>query len=78
MDEVKVAMSINTSGLACPMPVVNTKKAIQKLQPGQVLEVIATDNTSRSDIPVLLKKLGHELLSMNEQDGVITFLIRKN
>ncbi|MBZ0157691.1 MAG: sulfurtransferase TusA family protein [Alphaproteobacteria bacterium] len=71
-------MSINTSGLACPMPVVNTKKAIQKLQPGQVLEVIATDNTSRSDIPVLLKKLGHELLSMKEENGVITFLIRKN
>lgn len=78
MDEVEIAMSINTSGLVCPMPVVNTKRAIQKLQPGQVLEVVANDNTSRTDIPVLLKKLGHELLSMREEDGVITFLIRKS
>lgn len=78
MDDVKIAMSINTSGLVCPMPVVNTKRAIQKLESGQVLEVVATDNTSRTDIPVLLRKLGHELLSMREEDGVITFLIRKS
>ena len=36
-------------GLNCPMPLVNARKEIGKLEPGKVLKVIATDRGSVSD-----------------------------
>ena len=46
-----VAQTLDASGLACPMPVVRTRQAIDQLEPGQVLEVISTDRGSLQDIP---------------------------
>ncbi|KPC97477.1 Sulfurtransferase TusA [Geobacillus sp. BCO2] len=47
---IKVDMTVDAKGLSCPMPIVRTKKAINELQPGQVLEVQATDKGSKADI----------------------------
>lgn len=77
MDELKADVVLDTKGMNCPMPVIKTKKAIDALQTGQVLEVIATDQGAKSDIPALLKRLGHELVQTNEDRGVIVFYIKK-
>ncbi len=68
---------LDATGLCCPMPVVRSRQAIDRLQPGQLLEVRATDPGARRDIPAWASQLGHEVLEMQEQDGVIRFLIRK-
>jgi tRNA 2-thiouridine synthesizing protein A len=39
----------DASGMNCPMPLVNARKEIGKLEPGQVLKVIATDRGSVAD-----------------------------
>lgn len=77
MSEIKPDVVLDTKGMNCPMPVLKTKKAIDGLQSGQVLEVISTDKGSISDIPALLKRLGHELLETKEDSGVIEFYIKK-
>lgn len=77
MGDVKADVVLDTKGMNCPMPVLKTKKAIDGLQSGQVLEVIATDPGSKSDIPALLKRLGHELLETKEEGGVMEFYIKK-
>jgi len=74
---MKADVVLDTKGLNCPMPVLKTKKAIDGLQPGQILEVISTDKGSISDIPALLKRLGHELMETKEEGGVIEFYIKK-
>ncbi len=68
---------LDCKGLSCPMPVIKTKKALKELKPGQTLEVLATDKGAKSDIAALLRRIGDELVEMNEADGVITFLIKK-
>lgn len=78
MAECKADMVLDVKGLTCPMPVLKTKKAIDGMVLGQTIEVIATDPASRADIPALLGRLGHELLRSKEEDGVFSFLIRKN
>jgi TusA-related sulfurtransferase len=40
MDTTKV---LDATGLACPMPIVKTKKAMDDLNTGDILEVHATD-----------------------------------
>ncbi|MCL4491338.1 MAG: sulfurtransferase TusA family protein [Nitrospirae bacterium] len=68
---------LDVKGLHCPMPVLKTKKAIDALEPEQVLEVHATDPASKADIPALLSRLGHQLVGLKEEEGVLSFLIKK-
>jgi len=77
MSPVTPDVVVDTKGMICPLPVLRTKKAIDSLQAGQVLEVVATDAGSKSDISTLLSRLGHELLHTGEEGGTIRFFIRK-
>lgn len=77
MAGIKADMTVDAKGLTCPMPVLKTKKAIDIINPGQILEVISSDIASKTDIPALLNRLGHELIEIKEADGLFSFLIKK-
>ncbi len=77
MVNIKADHVIDTKGLNCPMPVLKTKKAIDSLKEGEILEVITTDPGARIDIPALVKRLGQELVGSREERGVVSFFIRK-
>lgn len=68
---------VDTSGLICPMPVLRAKKAIDILEDGQVLNLISTDRATLSDIPLLVSRLGLQLLDTVQSGGVIQFFIRR-
>lgn len=68
---------LDAKGLACPMPIVKTKKAIDEIDSGQVLEIHATDKGAKSDLTAWVKSGGHELLQDSEEDGVFKFWIKK-
>jgi tRNA 2-thiouridine synthesizing protein A len=68
---------LDAKGLACPMPIVKTKKAINELEPGDVLEIHATDKGAKSDLTAWAKSGGHELLKDVEEDDVLNFWIKK-
>ncbi|ARK30654.1 sulfurtransferase TusA family protein [Halalkalibacter krulwichiae] len=68
---------LDAKGLACPMPIVRTKKAMTELESGQVLEIHATDKGAKSDLAAWAKSGGHELVSDTEEDGVLKFWIKK-
>ena len=74
---MKADVVLDVKGLNCPMPVLKTKKAIDAMQSGQVLEVISTDQETKSDISTLLGRLGHELLQIREEGGIAEFYIEK-
>lgn len=77
MSEMKADVMLDAKGLHCPMPVLKTRKAIDAMQKGQILEVNATDPASKNDIPALLERLGHELVHTDEKEGVFTYVIKK-
>ncbi len=77
MDKHQITASLDTSGKCCPMPMVDTNVAIKSLQAGEVLELIATDPATRSDIPSWCKRTGNELLETESGDGRYRYLIRK-
>ncbi|MFB1050169.1 sulfurtransferase TusA family protein [Paraliobacillus sp. JSM ZJ581] len=74
MEATKV---LDAKGLACPMPIVRTKKAIADLQTGDILEIHTTDQGSKSDLTAWAKSGGHEILKDVEEDGVIKFWVKK-
>ena len=53
---------LDASGLNCPEPVMMLHNKVRDLSPGGLLKVIATDPSTRRDIPKFCVFLGHELL----------------
>ncbi|WP_409254183.1 sulfurtransferase TusA family protein [Bacillus sp. SCS-153A] len=74
MESTKV---LDAKGLACPMPIVKTKKAINELQSGDILEIHATDKGAKSDLTAWAKSGGHELVKDEEENDVFKFWIKK-
>ncbi len=74
---MEAAKFLDAKGLACPMPIVRVKKAINEMESGQILEVHATDKGSKSDLTAWTKSSGHELLKIEEANGVFQFWIKK-
>ncbi|WBL14400.1 sulfurtransferase TusA family protein [Sutcliffiella sp. NC1] len=68
---------LDVKGLNCPMPLVKTKKALNDLQSGEVLEVIATDKGAKADLTAWAKSTGNEMVDMKEENNVFTFYIKK-
>jgi tRNA 2-thiouridine synthesizing protein A len=77
MTEFKPDVTLDNSGLACPIPIIKTKKAIDGMQVGQVLKMIATDPGSVSDVQAWVNKTGHELLKQEQEGNKYIFYIRK-
>ncbi|MGN0028105.1 MAG: sulfurtransferase TusA family protein, partial [Clostridium sp.] len=50
MKNIKVDLLVDAKGLSCPMPIVKVKKGMTQLEPGQVVELQATDKGSMADI----------------------------
>lgn len=67
----------DASGLACPMPIVKTKKSLADMASGQVLRVIATDPGSVCDMQAFAEQTGHQLLSSTTENNKYVFLLKK-
>ncbi|UCZ53561.1 sulfurtransferase TusA family protein [Bacillus shivajii] len=74
---IKVDHVLDAKGLACPMPIVKTKKKVDELEPGQVLEIQATDQGSLADMQGWAKNTGHQYLGSKEDGDVLIHYIRK-
>ncbi|MFD2682391.1 sulfurtransferase TusA family protein [Bacillus seohaeanensis] len=68
---------VDAKGLACPMPIVKTKKAMNELESGQVLEIHTTDKGAKSDLSAWAKSGGHELVKQEEANDIFMFWIKK-
>lgn len=68
---------LDTRGLMCPLPLLRLKKALQTLEVGKVVRVLATDPASVLDFGVFLEQTGHALLESSESEGIYCYLIRK-
>lgn len=74
---IKSDVQLDAKGLVCPMPIVKTKKAMNNVEEGQVLEIQATDKGSVADLAAWSKTVGHQYIGSNEVDGVFYHYIRK-
>ncbi|WP_443082245.1 sulfurtransferase TusA family protein [Thermodesulfitimonas autotrophica] len=77
VEEIKVDETLDARGLSCPMPLLRTKKALQKLLSGKILEVLSTDPGTRNDLPSWCKRTGNEYLGEKQDKGFTRFYIRK-
>jgi tRNA 2-thiouridine synthesizing protein A len=67
----------DASGLACPLPIVKTKKALSDMASGQVLRVIATDPGSVGDMAAFAEQTGNQLLEQGREEKKYVFFLKK-
>jgi TusA-related sulfurtransferase len=71
-------IELDATGLACPMPLLKTKRALNGMQSGQQLRVLATDQGTVRDFRVFAQQSGHLLLESSETNGVYSYLLQKS
>ncbi|HUG79850.1 MAG TPA: sulfurtransferase TusA family protein [Burkholderiales bacterium] len=68
---------LDARGLNCPLPILRAKKALNDMQSGQVLKIVATDPGSVKDFQAFAKQTGNDLLSQAEADKLFTFFLKR-
>ncbi len=64
--EIKADKTIDECGEVCPIPDVDTKRALSKMQSGEILEVLIDYPLSKERIPATVERMGHEVLLVEE------------
>ncbi|WP_256470520.1 sulfurtransferase TusA [Alkalimarinus coralli] len=77
MSHEKESARLDTKGLYCPEPVMMLHTKIGEIEEGGLLEVVATDPSTKRDIPKFCNFLGHELVEQREEDSCYYYVIRK-
>ena len=65
-------------GLRCPLPVLRAKQALDDMNSGETLRIVATDPASMKNIQAFIGITGNELLEVREEDGKFYYLIKKS
>lgn len=78
MTNVTVTTTVDARGQSCPGPLVGLARALKDAAPGDLLELLATDPGSRSDVPAWAKLTGNELLEATEEGGAFRYVVRKS
>jgi tRNA 2-thiouridine synthesizing protein A len=68
---------LDARGLNCPLPILRAKKALNDMQSGQVLKILATDPGAVKDFQAFSKQTGNELLSHGEANKEFTFFMKR-
>lgn len=77
MTTTEITRSIDARGMPCPGPLMSLIGAIREGSVGDVIEVLSSDEGSKTDIPAWVAKAQHELVEVVPDDGYSRFVIRK-
>lgn len=76
-EEITVEKTIDARGSACPGPLLEAKKGIGGVAVNGVIEILSSDESTKNDLPVWAKKVGHEFLGTTSGDGYDRIFIRR-
>lgn len=69
---------LDVKGYVCPHPQIYTKKALEKVHSGDVLEVVFDNPSSAESVSAMCESVGNEIVDKHMEEGVFTFKIRKS
>jgi tRNA 2-thiouridine synthesizing protein A len=71
------SLTVDARGLSCPLPVIRAKRGLSSVEPGELVEIMATDPGSVADFAAWTKSTGHELVATRQTDDLFLFWIRR-
>lgn len=76
-NSAKESLKINACGLQCPGPIMQVKKAMDSIAPGERVEIVATDAGFARDASAWCATTGNKLIEKREEKGRYTVLLEK-
>ena len=70
-------IELDACGLACPGPIMKTRKTMEDLNPGDILQIKSSELGFRKDIKTWAEKTGHKFLSAKVEDGIVVAQVQK-
>ena len=77
MTTTAITKSIDARGMPCPGPLMSLIGAIREGTVGDVIEVLSSDEGSKTDIPAWVAKAKHDVIEVVADDGFARFIVRK-
>ncbi|MEE9303171.1 MAG: sulfurtransferase TusA family protein [Thiotrichaceae bacterium] len=69
--------TVDARNLNCPLPILRTKKALNTLQQGDLLNIQATDPGAVKDFESFCQQTGNVLISSETTGDEFSFVIKK-
>jgi len=69
--------TVDARGAYCPGPMLEMIAALKLVEVGDEVEVLSSDKGTVADVPVWVKKVGHEMGEITEMDGYWSVVVRK-
>ncbi|OGK99689.1 MAG: hypothetical protein A3E31_13165 [Candidatus Rokubacteria bacterium RIFCSPHIGHO2_12_FULL_73_22] len=77
MTATEAPLTLDCTGLVCPLPVIKLSKALRRATPGAVVELLASDPGTVADLEAFERQTGHRILERSAAHGVFRFLVRR-
>jgi tRNA 2-thiouridine synthesizing protein A len=72
-----MTQTFDARGMRCPLPVLKARKLLRDMQPGEILEIQATDPGAPKDFVHFCETTGHKLIASTEADGVFIMQVER-
>ena len=70
-------LTLDTTGLLCPMPVIKVQNQMKTMDSGEQLVVTCSDPGTLNDIPTWCRINGHLVVKTEQTDDDIIFTLQK-
>lgn len=74
---MNVKKKVDCIGMFCPMPLFEARKAVEEVEVGEIVEILADDPSAKKDIPEWAERSGHEVVELKEDDGIFIIRIKR-
>ncbi|MBI4824650.1 MAG: sulfurtransferase TusA family protein [Nitrospirae bacterium] len=68
---------LDVCGFVCPHPQIYTKKSLEKMKEGEVVEVIFDNPSSAETITQMCEQVGNEVVDKRQEGGKFYYKIKK-
>ena len=77
MTEIIPDQTLDVRGECCPYPLILTKKRVEQLKSGEILQIIADDHVAPQNIDAWAKKSGNKLLAVRQEGKIFTIFVQR-